>query len=94
MRIPHSVASMVADELSLTQHRPLPADPLRRVALVAEEAGEALKEALDLTRPTLPAEDRAYRRKMLRIELTHTISVATRVLAAMVEEDLTEPNED
>lgn len=89
-----AVDRAVTDELLLTSHRALPADPLRRVALVAEEAGEAVKAALDLTRPTLPAHDIAYKRKELRKELVQTVAMGLRVLEAMAEEDATEPNED
>lgn len=69
------------------EHSTLPADPLRRTAIVVEEAGEALQEALDLTRPSLPIRSRHLVREQLRIELTQTAAAAINVLVAMEEED-------
>lgn len=83
------VFSLVLGELKRTEMRQLPADPLRRCALVAEEAGEVLSEALDLTRPyTGPVQvgGTAARHRM-RTELVQCASMAITVLAAMARED-------
>lgn len=74
--------SAVLDELARTKDRVLPTDPLRRTALVVEEAGEALKEALDFTRAPFTAV--SWR---LREELVQVAAMAVRVLGAMDEED-------
>lgn len=77
----------VMTEVMRNTHRPYPNDPLRRVALVGEEFGEALKDALDLTRPSAPLNGKAEIRHHLMVELTHTAAVATRALAEMICED-------
>jgi hypothetical protein len=82
-----SAHQLITDELTATAHRQLPADPLRRAALVAEEAGEALKCALDLTRVSAPSRNTATIRAELRTELVQTAAMAQRVLIAMDEED-------
>jgi hypothetical protein len=87
MRIPASVYDAINRELEITAVRALPMDPLRRAALVAEEAGEALKCALDLTRASLPPGKVAPVRADLRLELVQTATMAVRVLSAMDEED-------
>jgi NTP pyrophosphatase (non-canonical NTP hydrolase) len=83
---PATVAAL-KKELALTSHRQCPADPLRRAALVAEEAGEALKAALDLTRSVKPDANTSKAREELRRELVQTATMALRVLTAMEEED-------
>lgn len=75
--------SDVLDEMIRTAHRDLPGSPLRRAALVCEEAGEALKEALDATRGQghdYPAERRMY------TELVQCAAMTLRVLNAMSKE--------
>jgi hypothetical protein len=64
-------------------------DPLRRAALVCEEAGEALQAALDLTREVtgLPADEyaalRGHQVRMLRQELVEAAAAAMRALSMM-----------
>lgn len=91
----------IAAEIAVTESRKVPRDPLRRAGIVLEEAGEAFKEAMDLTRDhamnttgITPQEaamanaalDNVIRQK-LREELVQTASAAMRVLAAMEAED-------
>jgi NTP pyrophosphatase (non-canonical NTP hydrolase) len=87
--IPSSVYSAIQRELAeaIKRHPTYTSDPLRRAALVAEEAGEALQEALDLTRASLPREQFAPTRERLKNELTHTAAMAVKALIAMREED-------
>ena len=61
-------------------HPNYPMDPLRQTALMCEEAGEALKAALDLTRPIGSAT--AYRRR-LRRETVQTAVMAIKLLEAL-----------
>jgi hypothetical protein len=60
------------------------ADPLRLAALVVEEAGEALKAALDYTRPTTPLEVQhdQYRINLIT-ELRQTAAMALIALAEL-----------
>lgn len=81
--------AMVLNEMERTENRALPSDPLRRIVLVAEEAGEALKAVLDFTRGvTEPS--RSYQneeREKLKSEVIQTAAMSLRVLAAMLEEE-------
>ena len=70
-------------EIAAQRHPNYPDDPLRRVALMCEEAGEALQAALDLTRLDEP--DRLLR-DHLRHEVVHTAAMAIKLLHAMDEE--------
>ena len=85
----NDVLDIVLHELAVAEavHPTYPSDPLRRTALVAEEAGEAVREALDLTRSSLPAAQLAPTRKRLERELIHTAAMAVKALIAMREED-------
>ena len=83
------VLLLVIDELKRTELRPLPVDPLRRVALVNEEAGEALQAALDYTRGSADTILDPRHRERMRTELVQTASTAINALAAMVREDET-----
>lgn len=80
---------MVLDEMERTTRRVLPSDPLRRVALIGEEAGEALKAVLDFTRGgTVPS--RSYQnedREHVKSEVIQTAAMALRVLSVMLEEE-------
>ena len=63
-------------------HPNYPTDPLRRTAIMCEEAGEALREALDLTNP-----NSSYNNKRdLRHETIQTAAMAIRLLQAMMSE--------
>lgn len=65
-------------------HPNYPTDPLRRTALVCEEAGEALREALDLTRvPSMPNNRITDCRSRLRAELVQTAAMAVRYIIEM-----------
>lgn len=78
----------IAREERLSLSRPYPSDPLRRVALVAEEVGEAMRAVLDLTRAGENGEIlRAHNRANVYRELTQTVVMAQRAMIAMVEED-------
>ena len=81
------VLGTVIAEMRATGHRVCPVDPLRRVCLVAEEVGEAVKAALDLTRRSTQPCEIAELRAQLRRELIHTASMTMVVLVAMTEED-------
>lgn len=81
----------VVDELdrAMTIHPRLPVDPLRRVALISEEAGESLKAALDLTRggPSTPLDTTHDNlNEQLYAEVTQTAAMALLVMMAMREE--------
>lgn len=82
VKISPQIIDRIEDELAWAelQHPNFPIDPLRRAALMCEEAGEALKEALNLTRgdPT--------RREPLRHEVVQTAAMAIKLLQAMDEE--------
>jgi hypothetical protein len=73
---------------SLEKHPSYTDSPLRRAALVAEESGEALKEALDLTRGAARGEGvtavaaMLYRGRLYQ-ELTECASMALKAMAAM-----------
>lgn len=84
-----SAFDLVKDEMVRMSDRLLPEDPLRRVALVVEEAGEAIKEALDYTRipRTNPSISVIVHRARIRIELAQTAAMAIRVLEAMLTEE-------
>ena len=81
----------VTAEMERSASRPYPSDPLRRSALVAEEAGEALAAALDLTRDPGHA-DAGVLRERLRTELIHTAAVTLRALGAMARDDFDRAN--
>jgi|PlaIllAssembly_1097288.scaffolds.fasta_scaffold94302_2 hypothetical protein len=99
-----SVKDAVTDDIEIEmaksvalheKHSVYPSDPLRRTALMCEEAGEALKAALDLTRRQRTgalsdihtAKPVADMRKDLYTEVTQTAVMAIRLLQAMKEED-------
>ena len=83
-----AVITDVVAEMQANAHRPVPPDPLRRAAIVAEEAGEVIKAALDFTRGNATMRDGADRiRGELVKELVQTASTAIRVLVAMKEEE-------
>ena len=68
-------------------HPNYPMDPLRQTALMCEEAGEALKEAINLTRPRAHNQKRS--RQKLRREVIQTAVMAIRMLITMdYEEDV------
>lgn len=74
---------------SCAKHPRYPADPLRRTAIMVEEAGEAIKDALDLTRSrvvTSMREDDDLRTR-LRHEVVQTAAMAIKMLVAMNRED-------
>lgn len=78
---PH-IPKSVLDELMATKDRHFPVDPLRGAALVAEEAGELLKAALDLTRQ-VHRKDHAtlyLEQEALHEEAIHTAAVALRMV--------------
>ncbi len=87
MRIAAPVIDWVEAEMDKSAGRRVPVDPLRRAALVAEEAGEALKAAVDLTRTSIPSHEIVSVRGELRDELVQTVAMALRVLMAMSDED-------
>ena len=62
-----------------------PTDPIHAAAVIAEEAGEAVKESLQLT---YEPEKRGASVFALKIELRHTAAMAIRALASA---DLYEP---
>jgi hypothetical protein len=82
---------------SCEKHPQYPRDPLRRVAIMVEEAGEALKDAVDLTRPINVAGHPDYvayveselkqKRKDMRRELVQTAAMCVKALLAMRRED-------
>ena len=63
------------------------ADLLRKTALMVEEAGEALKEALDLTRPPLQENTAQYTRTIAKLhqEAVECGAMAIRLIAALTE---------
>ena len=87
-----TVLQLISAELGRASqiHPTYPRDYLRRVALVVEEAGEAMKEALDLTREApegYPLSGYRGSRVSLRKELVQTASTAITALLAMEQED-------
>ena len=65
------------------QHPNYPVDPLRRTAIMCEEAGEALQTALDLTNWHRATPKSGTR---LRYEVLQTAAMAIKLLQAMDEE--------
>lgn len=57
-------------------------DPVRRVAIVMMEAGEAMEAALDVTRE-LPLELHAAAKVNLQVELEQVAATCIRILIAM-----------
>lgn len=82
-KILRAVWSDVMDEIqrSVTKHPFYPTDPLRRTAIMMEEAGEAIQAALDLTRTTPDARQSAL--PDLRIKDRHRLYEETVQTAAM-----------
>jgi hypothetical protein len=69
-------------------HPNYPKDPLRRTAITVEEAGEAMREALDLTNPRTTDRTQLRRiRERLYKEAVQTAATAIKLLAAMRDED-------
>lgn len=89
MKIPPVVVAAIVSELDRAEklHPNYPHDPLRRVAIVGEEAGEALRAALDMTRPSARAVEREYAKLGLVDELVQVASTAIRALIAFDEEN-------
>ena len=85
-----SALTMVLDEMERNQQRILPKDPVRRAALICEEAGEVIKRALDFTRgetvplPTGQNEDR----EEMKSEVIQTVAMSLVILRAMLEEEV------
>lgn len=100
--------SLIRDQIELSSrfHPRFPKDPLRRVAIMCEESGEALRAAIDLTRDFvlnttgMTAEevdrrvesDRSALRKELIVELTHTAAMAIKCLIAFDEDQFPDPD--
>lgn len=84
MKIPHNIIADIEVELDVAEklHPNYPNDPLRRVAIVGEEAGESLRAALDLTRGYHCPSESARIRRHLQMELTQTAAMAIRALIA------------
>lgn len=84
----------IANEIRIAVdiHPNYPTDPLRRVALICEESGEALKEALDLTRPTdevlASFSESAVVQFNMRREVVQTAAMAVKMLIEMRKEAL------
>lgn len=75
-------ATAIHAELRRTADRPFPiADLVRAAALVSEEAGELLKEALDATRAPSGISDARW--KALYTEACHTATVALRFMVEL-----------
>lgn len=77
-----SIPKSVLNELAATSNRSFPVDPLRGAALIAEEAGELLKAALDLTRE-VHRKDHAtlyLEQEALHEEAVHTATMALRMV--------------
>jgi hypothetical protein len=88
------VAAMrdVSAELRRTSRRVFPKDPLRRTALVAEEAGECLKAGLDLTRST--GGDEPNYRTEIYTEAVHTAATALRLMFHMLREERSDDEQE
>ena len=76
---------MTEYDRSCIKHPIYTSDVLRRVAIIAEEAGEAVKAALDLTRPSNP--DYTLLRAELREEVVQTAAMCVKMLMMMERED-------
>lgn len=74
--------SDVTAELARTANRAFPSDPLRRSALLVEEAAEAMMEALEDVR-VAEGDKLLYQRKQYH-ETVQAASVALRTLTVMV----------
>lgn len=78
---------LILAELSATNHRVYPIDSLRRTALMCEEAGEALKAAIDVTRPGgYGLGQEQFHQERLFKETIQTGAMAIRLLVAMIQE--------
>lgn len=88
MRISSRIIADIESEMEWAEskHPNYPSDPLRRVALICEEAGEALKTVLDLTRKYHTLSDTAILTSCLQVEVRQTAVMAIRLLQAMGEE--------
>lgn len=73
-------------ERAKVAHPRYPDDPLRRICLIGEEFGEAMKEAVDYTRPKLDREFAYATRKRLYDELVQTAAMTVRMLVEMRKE--------
>jgi hypothetical protein len=62
------------------------ADVLRRTALISEESGEALREALNATRPGVGETAKARAMAAVRAETIQTAAMAIRALNALTQE--------
>lgn len=89
MKIDARIVKSLEHELTRAEklHPDYPFNSLRRTAIVCEEAGEALKAALDLTRNTHSLATRRRLTNRVHTELTHTAAVAIRALIAMAEDE-------
>ena len=78
-------------EIEANLHRNYPMSHLRRTALVTEENGEAMREALDVTRLPYDEIPRRYTQSpalgRLRSETLHTAVMAVRQLIEMEKEN-------
>lgn len=77
---------MIEEQLRLSDTRKYPTDILRQTALVNEESGEAMKAALDVTRPTRSLTEDRQGYAELSIELAQTAAMAVRQLVYLKEE--------
>ena len=86
MKINPNVLSAIESELDRAEgiHPDYPTDPVRRAAILAEEAGEVVRAALDLTRPhkRMGYTAAGLTQKMYK-EAVHTAAMAVRLLNAM-----------
>lgn len=91
--IPSRILKDICNELTRAEEKhpryPQRTDPVRRVGIIVEECGEAMREALDMTRPNNMVtaqdewediEDRLYK------ETVEIATTAIRLLKAMQEE--------
>lgn len=92
--IPSRVLKDIVKEISRAEEKhpnyPSQIDPVRRVGIIVEEAGEAMREALDLTRPgvSLREDEKDNIKSNLYKETVETAATAIRLLKAMHEESL------
>lgn len=90
--LPLEAIRLVHDEIQRTAHRAVSPDPLRRVSIVAEEAGELLKAANDFTREPRDlsrlSEDEVKMHDDMIVECIHTAASAIRLLDVLRKESL------
>jgi hypothetical protein len=71
---------------SCKKHPYFPSDPLRRTCIMMEEAGEAMKAAVDVTRYPITPEELTEKQQELWNEMVQTGAMVIKNLLAMIDD--------